>query len=49
MQKKGILISLASPEIIKKWANQKLLVKNKNSKITNPQTVNYQKAFSKYC
>nr|AYJ22302.1 RNA polymerase b-subunit [Avrainvillea sp. HV04061] len=49
MQKKGILISLASPEIIKKWANQKLLVENKNSKITNPQTVNYQKAFSKYC
>nr|ARQ82143.1 RNA polymerase b-subunit [Avrainvillea mazei] len=49
MQKKGISISLASPETIKRWANQKLLVENENNKITNPQTVNYQKAFSKNC
>lgn len=49
MEKKGILINLASPQMIKKWADQKLIIKNKNNKITNPQTVDYQKAISKNC
>ena len=40
---KGIQIRLASPQIIRKWAEKKLPNGEIVGQVTNSQTVNYQK------
>ena len=46
MKLQGIQIGLASPKLIKFWAERHYYLQNKIGPITNPQTVNYQKIYS---
>jgi len=43
MKLQGIQIGLASPKLIRHWAERTLKNGKKIGPITNPQTVNYQR------